>query len=199
MATVVLLGTLDTKGDEYAYLRSLLSGHGVETILIDAGVLGEPRAAADVTREEVAQAAGADVRALADAGDRGAAVETMARGAAKIVAGLHAEGRLDGILALGGSGGTAVATEAMRALPVGVPKLMVSTMASGDTRPYVGATDVTMTYSVVDISGINAVSARILANAAAAMAGMATARTRPRSRAGSRSSGRRCSASRPLA
>jgi uncharacterized protein (UPF0261 family) len=175
MATVVLLGTLDTKGDEYAYLRSLLSGHGVETILIDAGVLGEPRAAADVTREEVAQAAGADVRALADAGDRGAAVETMARGAAKIVTGLHAEGRLDGILALGGSGGTAVATEAMRALPVGVPKLMVSTMASGDTRPYVGATDVTMTYSVVDISGINAVSARILANAAAAMAGMASA------------------------
>ena len=175
MATVVLLGTLDTKGDEYAYIRALLNGHGVETILIDAGVLGEPRAVADVTREEVAKAAGADVRALADAGDRGAAVETMARGAAKIVTGLHAEGHLDGILALGGSGGTAVATEAMRALPVGVPKLMVSTMASGDTRPYVGATDVTMTYSVVDISGINAVSARILTNAAAAMAGMATA------------------------
>ena len=175
MATVVLLGTLDTKGDEYAYIRALLSGHGVETILIDAGVLGEPRAAADVTREEVAKAVGADVRALADAGDRGAAVETMARGGAKIVTGLHAEGHLDGILALGGSGGTAVATEAMRALPVGVPKLMVSTMASGDTRPYVGATDVTMTYSVVDISGINAVTARILANAAAAMAGMATA------------------------
>ena len=175
MATVVLLGTLDTKGDEYAYLRSLLSGHGVETILIDAGVLGEPRAAADVTREEVAQAAGADVRALADAGDRGAAVETMARGAAKIVAGRHAEGRLDGILALGGSGGTAVATEAMRALPVGVPKLMVSTMASGDTRPYVGATDVTMTYSVVDISGINQISSRILTNAAGAIAGMVKA------------------------
>ncbi|MGH3027099.1 MAG: Tm-1-like ATP-binding domain-containing protein [Gaiellaceae bacterium] len=175
MATVVLLGTLDTKGDEYAYLRSLLSGHGVETILIDAGVLGEPRAVADVSREEVAQAAGTDVRALVDAGDRGAAVETMARGAARIVIELHGAGRLDGILALGGSGGTAVATEAMRALPVGVPKLMVSTMASGDTRPYVGATDVTMTYSVVDISGINAVSARILANAAAAMAGMATA------------------------
>jgi len=175
MATVVLLGTLDTKGDEYAYLRTLLSGHGVETILIDAGVLGEPRAVADVTREEVAQAAGTDVRALVDAGDRGAAVETMARGAARIVIELHGAGRLDGILALGGSGGTAVATEAMRALPVGVPKLMVSTMASGDTRPYVGATDVTMTYSVVDISGINAVSARILANAAAAMAGMATA------------------------
>jgi uncharacterized protein (UPF0261 family) len=175
VATVVLLGTLDTKGDEYSFLRSLLDGHGVETILIDAGVLGEPRAAPDVTRQEVARAAGADAGALADAGDRGTAMETMARGAAEIVTALHAEGRLDGILALGGSGGTAVATEAMRTLPVGVPKLMVSTMASGDTRPYVGATDVTMTYSVVDIAGINAVSARILANAAAAMAGMVTA------------------------
>ncbi len=175
MATVVLLGTLDTKGDEYAYLRSRLEAHGVETILVDVGVLGEPRVTPDVTRDEVAQAAGADLRALADADDRGAAVETMARGAAQVVAALHADGRLDGVLALGGSGGTAVATEAMRALPVGVPKLMVSTMASGDTRPYVGATDISMTYSVVDIAGINAVSARILANAAAAMAGMASA------------------------
>ena len=174
MATVVLLGTLDTKGDEYAFLRSLLRAHGVETILVDAGVLGEPRTAPDVSREEVARAAGAEVRALAEAGDRGAAVETMASGAAEVVTRLHAEGRLDGVLALGGSGGTAVAAEAMRSLPVGVPKLIVSTMASGDTRPYVGATDVTMTYSVVDIAGINAVSSRILANAAAAMAGMAS-------------------------
>jgi uncharacterized protein (UPF0261 family) len=172
VATVVLLGTLDTKGDEYGYLRSLLDGHGVDTILVDAGVLGEPRVPPDVTRKEVARAAGADVLSLADGGDRGEAVETMARGAAAIVTQLFADGRLDGVLALGGSGGTAVATEAMRALPVGVPKLMVSTMASGDTRPYVGASDVTMTYSVVDIAGINAVSARILANAAAAMAGM---------------------------
>jgi uncharacterized protein (UPF0261 family) len=175
MATVVLVGTLDTKGREYDYLRERLRGHGVDTLLVDAGVLGEPKAKPDVTREEVARAAGADVHALAAADDRGAAVETMSRGAAEIVTRLHGEGRLDGLLALGGSGGTAVATEAMRALPVGVPKLMVSTMASGDTRPYVGASDVTMTYSVVDISGINAVSARILANAAAAMAGMAAA------------------------
>ena len=175
MATVVLVGTLDTKGHEYDYLRERLRGHGVDTLLVDTGVLGEPQAKPDVTREEVARAAGTDVHALAAADDRGAAVETMSRGAAEIVARLHGEGRLDGLLALGGSGGTAVATEAMRALPVGVPKLMVSTMASGDTRPYVGATDVTMTYSVVDISGINAVSARILANAAAAMAGMAAA------------------------
>jgi uncharacterized protein (UPF0261 family) len=172
VATVVLLGTLDTKGEEYAYVRSLLSEHGVGTILVDAGVLGEPRVTPDVVREDVAQAAGADHAELAAAGDRGAAVETMARGAAEVVARLHSEGHLDGVLALGGSGGTAVAAEAMRALPVGVPKLIVSTMASGDTRPYVGANDVTMTYSVVDIAGINAVSSRILANAAAAMAGM---------------------------
>jgi uncharacterized protein (UPF0261 family) len=175
MATVVLVGTLDTKGDEYDYLRGRLREQGVDVVLVDGGVLGEPRAAPDVTREEVAQAAGADVRRLAEAGDRGAAVEAMARGAVEVVSRLYADGRLDGVLALGGSSGTALATEAMRALPVGVPKLMVSTMASGDTRPYVGASDVTMMYSVVDISGINAVSARILANAAAAMAGMAAA------------------------
>ena len=175
MATVVLVGTLDTKGVEHDYLRGLLRAHGVATLLVDAGVLGEPLAEPDIGRDEVARAAGADVRALAAAGDRGAAVEAMARGAAAIVARLHAEGRVDGVLALGGSGGTAIATEAMRTLPVGVPKLMVSTMASGDTRPYVGASDVTMTYSVVDIAGLNAVSTRILANAAAAMAGMALA------------------------
>jgi uncharacterized protein (UPF0261 family) len=170
MATVVLLGTLDTKGLEYAYLRERLREHGVDVLLVDAGV-NEPLVEPDVLRQEVARAAGGDVAF----GDRGAAVEAMARGAEAVVRRLHEEGRLDGILALGGSGGTAIATQAMRALPIGVPKLMVSTMASGDTRPYVGAVDVTMTYSVVDISGINAVSARILSNAAAAIAGMADA------------------------
>jgi uncharacterized protein (UPF0261 family) len=165
MATVVLLGTLDTKGHEYAYLRDRLREHGVDVLLVDVGV-NEPSIEPDIPRGEVARA---------EYGDRGAAVEAMARGAETVVRRLHDEGRLDGVLALGGSGGTAIATWAMQALPVGVPKLMVSTMASGDTRPYVGAVDVTMTYSVVDIAGINAVSARILSNAAAAMAGMATA------------------------
>jgi uncharacterized protein (UPF0261 family) len=175
VATVVLVGTLDTKGVEYAFLRDRLVGHGVDVLLVDAGVKGEPLAEPDVSRAEVARATGADIEELAGAGDRGAAVETMARGAAEVVKRLHGEDRLDGILALGGSGGTAIATQAMRELPVGVPKLVVSTMASGDTRPYVGATDVTMMYSVVDISGLNAVSARILSNAAAAIAGMAKA------------------------
>jgi uncharacterized protein (UPF0261 family) len=175
VATVVLVGTLDTKGVEYDYLRSRLREQGVDVVLVDAGVLGEPLAEPDIGREEVARAVGAEVGELAATGDRGAAVETMARGAAEIVKRLRDEGRLDGILGLGGSGGSAIATYAMRQLPVGVPKLMVSTVASGDTRPYVGAVDVTMMYSVVDIAGINQISARILTNAAAAIAGMADA------------------------
>jgi uncharacterized protein (UPF0261 family) len=172
--TVVLLGTLDTKGDEYAFLRDRLREHGVDVILVDAGV-HEPRVEPDISRQDVARAAGADAAALAAARDRGAAVAAMAAGAEATVLQLHAEGRLDGILALGGSGGSSIATRAMRALPVGVPKLMVSTVASGDTRPYVGAVDVTMMYSVVDISGVNRVSARIMSNAAGAIAGMAGA------------------------
>ncbi len=172
MATVVLLGTLDTKGIEYEYLRARLREQGVDVVLVDAGIF-DPLAQADVGQEEVAAAAGADVTVLRDAGDRGAAVDAMGRGAAEVVRRLHADGRLDGILSVGGSGNSSIAAQAMRTLPVGVPKLIVSTLASGDTRPYVGATDVTMTYSVVDISGLNRISERILANAAGAIAGMA--------------------------
>ncbi len=175
MPTVVLVGTLDTKGTEYAFLAERIREQGLDVVLVDAGILGEPPAVPDITREEVAAAAGADVDALAAAGDRGAAVETMARGAAEVVTRLHAEGRLDAIGGLGGSGGSALVTQAMRALPIGVPKLMVSTVASGDTSPYVGSVDVTMMYSVVDIAGVNRVSARIMANAAGALAGMARA------------------------
>ena len=163
MATIVLLGTLDTKGDEYAWLRDRVRAYGVDVLLVDAGVR-ESATPADIRVSDEAHVAW---------GDRGAAVETLGRAAARIVERLHGEGRLDAILAVGGSGGTALATEAMRALPVGVPKLMVSTMASGDTRPYVGAIDVTMMYSVVDVAGVNPISERILGNAAAAAAAMA--------------------------
>jgi uncharacterized protein (UPF0261 family) len=173
--TVVLLGTLDTKGGEYAFLRERVREHGVDVLLVDAGVHDPVGVEPDVPRAEVARAAGADVAELAAAGDRGAAVTAMGEGAEDVVRRLHADGRLDGILALGGSGGSSIATRAMRALPVGVPKLMVSTVASGDTRPYVGAVDVTMMYSVVDIAGVNRVSARIMANAAGAVAGMVKA------------------------
>ena len=173
-ATVVLVGTLDTKGLEYAFLRDRIRERGVEVLLVDAGILGEPLVGPDVIRREVAAAAGADIDALAGARDRAAAIETMGRGAAEVVCRLHAEGRLDAIGALGGTGGTTIATHAMRSLPVGVPKLMVSTVASGETSPYVGATDITMMYSVVDVAGINRILARIMVNAARALAGMAT-------------------------
>ena len=171
MPTVVLVGTLDTKGKEYDFLRDRVREHGVDVILVDCGIMGEPLTTPDIAREEVAAAAGADVHALAAAGDRGAAVAAMAEGAAAVVTRLHAEGRLDGILGLGGSGNSALATQAMRALPVGVPKLMVSTVASGDTRPYVGAVDIAMMYSVVDIAGVNRISAQIMTNAAGMIAG----------------------------
>src|SRR5439155_14307646 len=133
----------------------------------------------DVARLELAEAGGAALEQLAAARDRGVALEAMGRGAAEIVRRRHAAGRLDGVAGLGGTGGSSVATAAMRALPLGIPKLMVSTVAAGDTRPYVGVTDVTMMYAVADIAGINRISARIFSNAAAAIAAMARSRRPP--------------------
>jgi uncharacterized protein (UPF0261 family) len=181
VATVVLVGTLDTKGIEYGFMRDRLREAGVDVLLVDAGVMGEPLVEPDVSREEVADAAGVDHAELVRAADRGAAVDAMGRGAAAVLTRLHGEGRLDGTAAVGGSGNSSIAAQAMRDLPVGVPKLIVSTVASGDTRPYVGAVDVTMMYSVVDISGINQISAQILTNAAGAIAGMAKATVPERS------------------
>jgi uncharacterized protein (UPF0261 family) len=176
MATVALLGTLDTKGLEYAFLRDRVREHGVDVLLIDAGILGEPLVTPDIGRDEVAEAGGTEIASLVEANDRGAAIAAMSRGAADIVLGLHADGRIDGVLGLGGSGNSTIIAEAMRALPVGVPKLLVSTVASGDTRPYIGAVDITMMYSVVDIAGINRISAKVMTNAAAMIAGAVKAR-----------------------
>lgn len=174
MATVVLVGTLDTKGVEYEFLRGAVRGFGCDVILVDAGVMGcSP--AADISADDVAVAAGEDREALAAARDRGPAVAAMTRGAIEVVKRLHREGRLDGILGAGGSGGTSIIAAAMQALPIGVPKLLVSTVAAGDIRPYVGTSDIAMLYSVVDIAGINGLSEKILTNAAAAIAGMARA------------------------
>ncbi len=169
---IVLLGTFDTKGVEYAYVRALLRARGVRTCTVDCGVLGAPSFVPDVAADAVAVAAGTALEALRAAGDRGAAVDAMTRGATLLVRQLAADGRVDGILALGGGGGTTLATAVMRALPIGVPKVMVSTMASGNVAPYVGVTDITMMYSVVDVAGLNPLSRRILANAAGAVAGM---------------------------
>jgi len=171
----VLVGTLDTKGDEYAYLRDRLKLHGTNTLLVDVGTLEPPRAEPDIDRGEVAAAGGVDLDELVRARDRGRAVSAMAAAAAALVRRLYDEGRCDGVLAAGGSGNTAIATSAMQALPVGVPKLMVSTVAAGNTRDYIGASDVALMASVTDVAGINSISGRILANAAAAMAGMVDA------------------------
>jgi len=173
MATVGLIGTLDTKREEYTWLRDELARRGVGTVLIDVGTFSDGGGIADVGAAEVAQAAGADVEQLRAANDRGAAMTTMSEGAAVVVERLHREGRLHGLLGVGGSSGSSVASRAMQALPVGVPKLLVTTMASGDVSPYVGAKDVTIMPSVVDVAGINRISRSILGNAVAAVAAMA--------------------------
>jgi uncharacterized protein (UPF0261 family) len=169
---VLLIGTLDTKGVEVGFVRDLLRQFGVDTLVLDAGVLQAPASSPDVPREEVFAAAGTTLAAVQKAGDRGQAIEAAARGAARLAQDLHAQGRVDGVLGLGGSAGTTIATAAMRALPFGVPKLMVSTLASGQVRQYVGVRDILMLHSVVDLSGLNRISRTVLANAAAAMAGM---------------------------
>jgi uncharacterized protein (UPF0261 family) len=175
MPTVVLLGTLDTKGEEYAFVRERLRDSGLAVIVVDAGVLGSPAFPPDVTRQEVAAAAGVDVDELASAADRGAAVAAMANGAATVVDQLYQSGRLDAALALGGTGGTSIAAQAFRGLPLGVPKVVVSTAASGETGSYVGITDLVLMPSVVDVAGLNDISRRILGNAAAAVEGMVRA------------------------
>src|SRR4051794_19014714 len=134
---VLLVGTLDTKGVEFQYVRDLLRGAGLSVLVLDAGVQGSPYFTPDIPREEVFRAAGTSLAEVVGAGDRGKAVTLAAQGAAKLAADLHARGEVDGVLGLGGSAGTTIATAAMRALPFGVPKLMVSTLASGQVRPFV--------------------------------------------------------------
>lgn len=170
--TILLIGTLDTKGTEYGYVKDLIVARGHQTLLINAGVTGEPAIPPDISADEVARAGGSTLAELRRQADRGAAIEVMAKGAAQLAAQLHANSKIDGVLGLGGSGGTIIATQAMQALPVGLPKVMVSTLASGDMQPYVGIKDVTMMYSVVDIAGLNRISRRVLANAAGAICGM---------------------------
>ncbi len=170
--SVYLLATLDTKGDEAAFVRDQLAQFGIEVVLVDTGCLGSPAVVPDVTRSQIFTAAETSLEAMVAGNDRGAAVTRAAVGARNIVLEAHRTGHVDGVLGLGGSAGTTIGTAAMRALPLGVPKLMVSTLASGQVRPYVGDKDVLMLNSVVDIAGINRISRQILVTAAAAMAGM---------------------------
>jgi len=171
---VVIVGTLDTKGEEIGFARDVLTAEGVDVHVIDTGVVGDPGIEPDTNASEVAEAAGTTLEHLREEADRGEAMEAMGEGATAIAERMHDAGELQGIMGLGGSGNTSIATTAMRALPVGVPKLMVSTMASGDTEPYVGARDIMMLYSVADIEGLNQLSRQVIANAALAMIGMVT-------------------------
>lgn len=176
MATIAVLGTFDTKGPEHAFIAAAIQRAGFVPLLIDVGTLSAPTVVADISADTVARAAGEpDYAALLARRDRGECVTFMGRAAAALVSSLAAAGRIQGIISLGGGGGTAIATAAMRALPIGFPKLMVSTLASGQTAPYVGSTDLVMMPAIVDVSGINRVSRVIFENAAGAIAGMVAA------------------------
>jgi uncharacterized protein (UPF0261 family) len=170
--TIALIGTFDTKGDEFAFLRERIESAGLRTLMIDVGVLGKPLFKADISQEEVAAAANESLAELRADRDRGRSVAAMAAGATAILVRLFGQGAIHGVVSLGGSAGTTIATAAMRALPYGFPKVMVSTLASGDVRPYVGTTDICMMPSVLDIAGLNHVSRRIISNAAGAICGM---------------------------
>ncbi len=170
--TVVLVGALDTKGQEFAFVKRLIEGAGLKTIVVDFGVMGEPAFPPDVTREEVARAGGGDLATLRSGERKDEAMRIMAAGVAAVVRRLYDEGRLDGILGMGGSGGTSIATAGMRTLPVGVPKVMLSTVGGGDVSAYAGTRDITFIPSIVDVAGFNRISRAIYANAAGAVVGM---------------------------
>ena len=170
--TVYLLATLDTKGQEADFVRQRLKSLEIETCLVDAGALGEPAAVPDITRDEVFAAAGTTLTAVREKNDRGHAVTNAAEGAARLVSEHYAAGKVSGVLGIGGSAGTSIGTAAMRRLPLGVPKVMLSTLASGDVRAFVGDKDIVMINSVADILGLNRISRTVLAEAAHAMAGL---------------------------
>lgn len=170
--TIAVIGALDTKGREFAFVKQEIERRGHRALVISTNVTGEPAFPPDIPAERVAEAGGVPLEELREHADRGAAMEVMTRGIAVVLRELYDQGRIDGVLGMGGSAGTAVGTAAMRALPVGVPKVMVSTVAAGDTRGYVGTKDVVMVPSIVDVAGVNRISARIYANAVGAVIGM---------------------------
>lgn len=171
MKTIAIIGTFDTKGTEFEFIKKLVREQGLNTLCIHAGAF-EPLFAPDVSNAEVAASVGVSMEEISSKRDRAFATDVMSRGAEKLIPELYAQGKFDGIISVGGSGGTSMATPAMRALPIGVPKVMVSTMASGNVSQYVGTSDVVMFPSVVDAEGLNAISMEIFSNAVNAVVGM---------------------------
>ncbi len=172
MKTIAVLGTLDSKGEEHAYVAELIRNRGHRPLLIDVGTGSEPTVRPDVSRYEVAAADGLDLEEIMSRQDRGECVTAMSQAAPKLISMLHKAGQIDGVISLGGGGGTAIATAAMRALPIGFPKLMVSTLAAGNTAHYLGTSDITMMPSIADVAGLNRLSETIFARAAGAICGM---------------------------
>ena len=170
--TIVITGTLDTKGQEFAFLKELIEKEGLRTLVIDFGVMGKPVFNPDISRDEVARAGGGDLSYMASGDHKDEAMQVMATGLTVIVRRLYEQGKLDGIIGMGGGGGTSLTTAAMRSLPIGVPKVMVSTLGGGDVSAYAGTRDITFMPSIVDVAGINRISRLIFTNAAGAIAGM---------------------------
>lgn len=171
--TILMIGAFDSKGVEYAFLREQILSGGCSVLSMNTGVLGTTDLfRVDIEAERIAQAAGTSISKLRETKDRGQAMKIMACGSAKVAKELYEQGKFDGIIGMGGTGGTSVVTSPMRALPIGVPKLCVSTAASGDTSPYVGTKDITMMPSIVDVAGINRISRIIFSRAAGAICGM---------------------------
>jgi len=175
MSTIAVLGTFDTKGAEHRFVADQILHRGHHVLLIDVGGHGDPQIQADITREEVAATAGIDLAALRAQNDRGAMVDAISRAAPLTLAKLAAEGRIQGVISLGGTGGTAIGTAAMRALPLGFPKVMVSTVASGNVAPYLGVKDIVMFPSIVDVAGLNRFSRAVFTRAAATVCALAEA------------------------
>ncbi len=175
MATIAVIGTLDTKGYEHAFVAECIRKHGHKPLLIDVGSGDSPQITPDIDRYEVASAGNLDLAAMMARKDRGECVSAMAKAAPVLLKRLQMEGRIDGVISLGGGGGTAIATAAMRALPIGFPKLMVSTLASGNTAHYVGTKDIVMMPSIVDVAGLNRISRTIFSRAVGAICGMVEA------------------------
>jgi uncharacterized protein (UPF0261 family) len=171
MKTIAIAGTFDTKGQEFLYVKNLAKSLGLGTLMIHTGVFN-PSFDPDVSNREVAEAAGYDIDKIVERKDRAMATEALSKGMQALIPKLYKEGLFDGIISFGGSGGTSLVTPAMRALPIGVPKVMVSTMASGNVTQYVGTSDIVMIPSIVDVAGLNEVSKTIYRNATLAIAGM---------------------------
>jgi len=171
MKKIAVAGTFDTKGNEYAYVKELIESLGFGTFTIHTGVF-EPIFEPNVSNKEIAEAAGIDIETLVSKKDRALATEMLSKGMENLVPELYKQGKFDGIISFGGTGGTSLVTPAMRKLPIGVPKVMVSTVASGNTSQYVGTSDIVMIPSIVDVAGLNSISTKIFTNAVFAIAGM---------------------------